>query len=124
GFFDYRFRRPPEAVGAPARLQIHARLSSEYPGTLSPPDGSSRVFVLIDGREVATLEAFPDDGRGRWYTITVDDPGVLAALGGAAAHTLRFEVRAGPAAHGVCGYCRAGPRARGAGTAPAGSGWS
>ncbi|HJZ88602.1 MAG TPA: hypothetical protein VKN99_25690 [Polyangia bacterium] len=108
GFFDYRFRRPPQAVGAPARLQIHARLSSEYPGTLSPPDGSSRVFVLIDGREVATLEAFPDDGRGRWYTITVDDPGVLAALGGAATHTLRFEVRAGPDAHGVCVYGRAG----------------
>jgi mannan endo-1,4-beta-mannosidase len=120
GFFEYHFRRPAAApAGAPAALELRLRLSSEYPKELSPPDGSSRVAVLLDGRLVATLDAFPDDGRGRWYTIRVEDQSALAELAAAAVHTLRLAVAPGDAAHGLCIYGRAGKRG---GVADAGPG--
>jgi mannan endo-1,4-beta-mannosidase len=101
GFFEYRFAAPPGA-GPAGRLELRVRLSSEYPGTTSPPDGGSRVQVTLDGQAAATLLAYPDDGLGRWYRIElpVPQPGAV--------HTLRFEVAPGPEAHGLCIYGRAG----------------
>ena len=104
GYFEYRFRRPSGAAGPPAALELRARLSSEYPGAVSPSDGVSRVDLLVDGRRGASFQAFPDDGRGRWYTVTIDDPQLLAPLGRGGVHALRLEVAPGPEAHGVCIY--------------------
>jgi mannan endo-1,4-beta-mannosidase len=101
GFFEFQFEMPPHRT--PKELRIRARLSSEFPGTSSPPDGVSRVRVLVDGALVATLNAFPDDGIGRWYEITANDPQLLARLG-KGTHTLRFEVLEGPRGNGVAIY--------------------
>jgi mannan endo-1,4-beta-mannosidase len=101
GYFEYRFQLP--AGRTPKELRIRARLSSEFPGTHSPPDGISRVTLTIDGARVAALVAFPDDGLGRWYEITVRDAALLARLA-TGSHALRFEVPPGPAAHGLAIY--------------------
>jgi mannan endo-1,4-beta-mannosidase len=101
GRFTYRFQAPPG--GAPGALQIEARLSSEWPGAASPPDGGSPVRVLLDGVEVARLVAMPDDGKGRVEVVTVRERGALRGLA-AGAHTLTFEVPDEPGAHGLCIY--------------------
>jgi mannan endo-1,4-beta-mannosidase len=101
GYFEYRFELPQRRV--PKELRIRARLSSEFPGTTSPPEGLSAVRVLIDGVQVASLLAFPDDGLGRWYEITVGDHAVLASLA-KGAHALRFEVPDGPQKNGLAIY--------------------
>jgi mannan endo-1,4-beta-mannosidase len=103
GWFEYRFR----GLGfIPARLVIHARMSSEYPGRSGPPDGFSRVKVLLDGAVVGGVRARPDDGVGAWYTITVEEPALLARLRGGRLHTLRFLVEEGPEANGVALFGR------------------
>ncbi|HEY3355334.1 MAG TPA: cellulase family glycosylhydrolase [Polyangia bacterium] len=101
GYFEYRFELPPNR--APKELRVRARLSSEFPGTTSPPDGVSRVRVLIDGVQVAAVVAFPDDGIGRWYELAVNDPALLGRLT-KGAHALRFEVPEGAQANGVAIY--------------------
>jgi hypothetical protein len=53
---------------------------------------------------VAEIDAFPDDGIGRRYTLTVS-PSTLASGG---THVLRFEVPRGPTANGLCIYGPAG----------------
>jgi mannan endo-1,4-beta-mannosidase len=117
GFFEWKFRAPAQK---PSAIELRMRLSSEYPGELSPVDGISHVVVSIDGREVGTLDAYPDDGRGRWYTVRIDDPGTLGRAG---THTLRLEVRQGANARGLCVYGRPGKQGGVPDAAPATIKW-
>ena len=108
GWLSYRFRGPGFT---PARLVLRLRLSSEYPDKFAPAHGTSRVKVQLDGADVATLEAAPDDGVGTWHQVTVTDPRHLAPLA-RGRHTLRLEVRDGPGANGLALYGRRTPHAR------------
>jgi len=101
GYFEYRFEVLPKIQ--PAELRIRARLSSEYPGATSPPDGLSRVIVSLDGHPVAAFPALADDGIGRWYEVTVSDRQILANMG-YGSHELRLEVRPGVMARGLAVY--------------------
>ncbi len=108
GSFRYRFAAPVSALGParPARIDIQARLSSEWPGTSAPPEGGSLVKVRVDGALVGRVAAIPDDGIGRLERITIDDPALLVALR-QGTHTLSFEVSYSPSdpeAHGLCIY--------------------
>ncbi|PIE17170.1 MAG: hypothetical protein CSA65_09560 [Proteobacteria bacterium] len=105
GYLDYRFRGPGFA---PRELTIHARLSSEYPGSTAPPHGSSLVEVSLDGHPVARIVVPPDDGRGRWFRLPVELERLLRRLRGGA-HRLRFRVPDGAEAHGVAIYGREAP---------------
>jgi mannan endo-1,4-beta-mannosidase len=100
GFFEWRFAAPAAAA---RRVEIVARVSSEWPGTSAPPDGGSRVAVRLDGALVGELDAVPDDGAGRVERLTVGDPALVARLRGGA-HTLRLEVAPGARANGLCVY--------------------
>lgn len=102
GWIEYRFRGPRFV---PARLEIEVRLSSEYPGSVAPPDGRSRVHVQLDGRPLRELIAEPDDGVGSWHRIALADRATLNALRGGV-HVLRFEVTRGELANGVAIYGR------------------
>jgi len=117
GFFEWKFRAPAQK---PEAIELRARLSSDYPGDSAPVIGTSQVLVSIDGREVGTLVAHPDDGRGRWYTVRIDEPSTIARPG---THTLRLEVRPGPSAHGLCVYGRAGKQGGVLDAAPATLRW-
>jgi mannan endo-1,4-beta-mannosidase len=101
GWFEYGFQLPPNRK--PRELHVRARLSSEFPGSSSPPEGYSTVQVSIDGLLVARLVVIADDGIGRWYQVTLEDRALLARLA-TGAHTLRFEVPDGPHARGVAIY--------------------
>lgn len=92
GWFEYAFVLPRAA-----RPTLTARLSSEWPGFRAPPDGGSRVAVLVDGRAVGALDVIPDDGIGRDERVPL---GPLAA----GRHTLRLAVAAGDHANGLCVY--------------------
>ncbi len=100
GWFEWRFAAP--AVSA-RRITLMTRISSEFPGTSAPPDGSSQVVVSIDGQKLATLEAIPDDGAGTIHRIVLQDPAMLRRLRGRA-HILRLEVQPGAHANGLCVY--------------------
>lgn len=102
GWFDYRFVGPGK-VGR--RLELHLRLSSEYPSASAPAHGFSRVEVLLDDTPVGTVRAVPDNGRGTWYTLQVEDPALLRRLA-RGIHTLRLRVSPGPEARGVAIYGR------------------
>jgi len=102
GWLEYRFKGPGFV---PARLQIRARLSSEYPGRVAPPFGFSRVEVMLDGGSVAALQAIPDNGVGAWHTVAVQDADLRRRLR-RGIHTLRLKVSAGPQANGVAVYGR------------------
>jgi mannan endo-1,4-beta-mannosidase len=101
GWFEYQLELPKNRK--PRELRLRARLSSEFPGSSSPPDGWSTVHVTLDGQRVATLVVIADDGLGRWYQVTVRDAALLQRLA-AGVHALRFEVPAGPDARGVAIY--------------------
>jgi mannan endo-1,4-beta-mannosidase len=92
GWFEYAFFLPRAA-----RPTLEARLSSEWPGFSAPPDGGSRVQVLVDGARVSALDVIPDDGIGRVERVPL---GRLAA----GRHTLRLAVAAGSSANGLCVY--------------------
>lgn len=92
GAFTWRFTTPSSGEAV-----LTATLSSEFPGRAAPKDGESRVRVRVDGREVATLEAIPDDGVGAPVEVAL---GRLPA----GRHTLRLEVPPGPRANGLCVY--------------------
>jgi len=58
GWFEYAYEVvAPEAKGPPrrrglaclTRFALRARVSSEYPGSTSPPDGASAFEVTLDG---------------------------------------------------------------------------
>jgi mannan endo-1,4-beta-mannosidase len=100
GWFEYRFAGP---TFIPSRLEIRARLSSEYPGATAPPHGTSRVKILLDGGQLTVVRAKPDDGVGAWTTISVTDAGALERLRGGV-HVLRFQVDAGPESNGLAIY--------------------
>jgi hypothetical protein len=100
GWFEYRFAGP---TFAPSRLEVRARLSSEFPGAVGPPDGFSQVKVLIDGQLLRTVRAIPDNGLGAWQTIVVEDAALLRKLRGGV-HVLRFQVDDGPEAQGIAIY--------------------
>lgn len=118
GTYVYRFASPAVARPAGARatpaqaapaarslaaVEIEARLSSEWPGAVSPADGGSLIAVLIDGQPVAERQVITDNGLGQRERFTITAPAVLARLG-TGVHTLTFAVREGPQAHGLCIY--------------------
>jgi mannan endo-1,4-beta-mannosidase len=114
GFFDYAIAVPR---GTPSKVEIAARVSSEFPGRFAPPDGSSRVRVSIGGAPVGEWTVIPDDGRGRTERLASTDPAVLAALEGGVAD-VRFEVADDPSANGLCVYDPGLTVKLGYGTAP------
>ena len=87
------------------RMEIHLRLSSEYPGSAAPAHGTSTVFVDLDGTRVAKLTVRPDDGRGRWYRAEVTQIALLRKLR-RGAHRLRLVVEEGAGGNGVSVYGR------------------
>jgi mannan endo-1,4-beta-mannosidase len=102
GEFVYRFT-PPELYYRPAVVEIEARMSSEWPGAVAPPDGGSEVELLIDGIPAARFAVPPDDGVGDRRTIRIHDPRLLSRLF-RGVHTLTFRISDTKAAHGLCIY--------------------
>ncbi|MCA9670105.1 MAG: cellulase family glycosylhydrolase [Myxococcales bacterium] len=106
GWFEYRFVGPPKL---PRSLTVRARLSSEYPGDVAPPNGYSLVDVTLDGVVIGRIKVRPDNGVGRWYRVVVSDAALLAKLARRGVHRLRLSVAAGPYANGVAVYGRETP---------------
>jgi mannan endo-1,4-beta-mannosidase len=104
GTVSFRFRSPR---AAPSSIFVRARVSSELPGAsggASEAD-TSVLTIAIDGLELGTITAPPDDGAGAWVELAIEDPGVLAAIARRRVH--RLEIRAGSeGAGGVCIYAR------------------
>ncbi len=102
GTVSFRFRAPRAPASS---IVIRARVSSELPGSggsASEAD-TSRLTIAIDGVELGTITAPPDDGAGAWVELAVDDPSALAAIARRGVH--RLQIRAGSeGAGGVCIY--------------------
>ena len=58
----------------PLKVEIEARLSSEWPGAFSPADGGSMISVSIDGQRVAERPVITDNGLGQRERFTITDP--------------------------------------------------
>lgn len=102
GEFVYRFETPPSAQ-VPTAVEIEARLSSEWPGAVAPPDGGSEVDLEIDDLFVARFAVPADDGVGERRVVRIYDPRLRERLA-SGAHTLSFHVRDGERNHGLCIY--------------------
>jgi mannan endo-1,4-beta-mannosidase len=100
----------PARVRLPYALTVRARVSSEYPGSLSPPNGSTTFEVTLDGISVGTATAPRDDGRGAWVEVRTGKSDVLHAAMLPGKHRLRFVVSPGPKAHGLCIYGKPGEK--------------
>ncbi|HVZ71000.1 MAG TPA: hypothetical protein VHJ20_01385 [Polyangia bacterium] len=123
GWFEYAYEivadegkaKRPARVRLPRVITLRARVSSEFPGNVSPPDGVSAFEVTLDGLSVGTATATRDDGRGAWVQLRSTDPDVLAASVQAGKHRVRFVVAPGPKAHGLCVYGKPGEKPGAAG---------
>jgi hypothetical protein len=89
---------------------LRARLSSEFPGATSPPDGASAFEVSIDDVPFGRAVAVRDDGLGRPRTLTATNPRLIATATNAGRHRLRFSVVPGSRAHGLCLYGKPGEK--------------
>ncbi|HSZ81346.1 MAG TPA: cellulase family glycosylhydrolase [Polyangia bacterium] len=104
-------RRPrPARPRYPFAISVRARVSSEYPGTTSPPEGASDFEVTLDGMSLGMATAVRDDGRGAWIEVRTGKPDVLHAAVALGKHRLRFVVAPGPHAHGLCLYGKPGEK--------------
>lgn len=125
GFFEYAFEVPSppagtrpepgasgEASGSDARLELTARLSSEYPGDTSPPGGASVFEVEIDGLRLGGGVAVRDDGEGALVTVRSARARLLHRFELPGRHVLRITVLPGPHAHGLCIYGARGAKSR------------
>ena len=119
GWFEYTYevlapktpaRVKPKRAREPFALTLRARVSSEFPGATSPPDGTSSFEVTLDGIPIGTATATRDDGRGAWIEVRSGQPDVLHAAVGLGKHKLRFVVPTGPHAHGLCIYGKPGEK--------------
>lgn len=106
GFFEYSYDIESTPNPPPQRIVLHARLSSEFPGTSSPPDGTSLVDVILDGRPFGSARVARDDGKGRWITLQNRNPRLVRAASAPGRHILRLEVPDVPKARGLCIYGR------------------
>jgi mannan endo-1,4-beta-mannosidase len=97
-------------VRLPYALTVRARVSSEFPGSLSPPNGASAFEVTLDGISVGTATAPRDDGRGAWIEVRTGKTDVMQAVAVPGKHRLRFTVSPGPKAHGLCIYGQPGEK--------------
>lgn len=106
GTVEYRFTAPVRR--APRELAFDLRVSSELPGRgIGATDADiSNVRVAIDGQDVGTFVAPPDNGIGHDVRFVVSDTDLLTRLFAHAppVHTLRFSTEALPGAGGVCVY--------------------
>jgi hypothetical protein len=124
GWFEYAFELPPappgaEARGVPAAVELRVRLSSEFPGDVSPPDGASAFVVSLDGLRLGDGIAPRDDGKGAFVTVRSTRAEVLRRAVAPGRHALRIAVRPGPRANGLCIYGGAGAKPEvGLGAAP------
>jgi hypothetical protein len=122
GWFEYEYQvgapspsaASSSAPGRAAVIVVQARVSSEYPGTSSPPGGTSRFEVTLDGVRLGGATAPRDDGRGGAIAVRAR----LASSGAPqplapGRHRLRFAVPAGPHAHGLAIYGRPGEKPKG-----------
>ena len=104
GEWTYRFSAPAlQPKDIVLSIDLEARVSSEWPVTPAPKDGGSSVVVLIDGVEVGTLAAPPDDSTGERRHLRIDDPALRLRLS-RGLHTLQFRVPPSPKARGLCIY--------------------
>jgi hypothetical protein len=120
GWYEYAYEivapdakpRPTGPTRAPVAtlLTVRARVSSEFPGTTSPPDGASAFEVTLDGLSVGAATAVRDDGRGAWVALRTNEADVLQAAVAPGKHRLRFAVAPGPHAHGLCIYGKPGEK--------------
>jgi len=114
GYYEYGYEIParpaPGAPRAARALALRARVSSEFPGALSPPDGASRFEASLDGLPIAAGVAVRDDGLGRWVTLRSSSPALLRVAASPGHHRLRLTVPPGPRAHGLCVYGRPGDK--------------
>jgi mannan endo-1,4-beta-mannosidase len=121
GWFEYVYeivspeaaatkRAAPRRPREPYALTLRARVSSEFPGAKSPPDGASAFEVTLDGMSIGTATAARDDGKGAWVELRTSQPDVLHAAVGVGKHKLRFVVPTGPHAHGLCIYGKPGEK--------------
>jgi mannan endo-1,4-beta-mannosidase len=124
GWFEYDYeivaaaskvRFAPSRAREPYALTLRARVSSEFPGATSPPDGASAFEVTLDGIPIGTATATRDDGRGAWIELRTARADVLHAAVGLGQHKLRFVVPTGPHAHGLCIYGKPGEKGGAAG---------
>jgi hypothetical protein len=126
GWFEYDYEvHPADATAVkraaarrarePYALSLRARVSSEFPGSTSPPDGASAFEVTLDGISVGTATAVRDDGKGAWVELRTAKPDVLHDAVGLGKHKLRFVVPTGPHAHGLCIYGKPGATGGGGG---------
>lgn len=113
GTVEYRFTAP--ARRPPMELALDLRVSSELPGRgIGATDADiSNVRVSIDGQDVGTFVAPPDNGIGHDVRFVVSDSDLLTRLFARAptTHTLRFSTEALPGAGGVCVYQSSAPEA-------------
>jgi hypothetical protein len=117
GWFEYTYEvvapaAPPRVRRGrdPYSLTLRARVSSEFPGSSSPPDGTSPFEVTLDGYPVGAATAPRDDGRGAWLELRTGNPDALHAAVAVGKHKLRFTVPASPKSHGLCIYGKPGQK--------------
>ncbi len=120
GWFEYEYEIEPTSPAAPANakstsrgkatLTVRARVSSEYPGSLSPPDGASAFEISLDGFRLGRAVAPRDDGNGRWVTVRATTGAGPRNPLTPGRHRLRFTVWPGPCAHGLAIYGRPGDK--------------
>ena len=107
GWFEYAFDMPASSLALTKgvrSVELHARVSSEFPGTRAPPNGQSNVSVTLDGVTFGNASAARDDGLGSWVTLRTSSRAILARMVQPGPHALRIAVRAGAHAHGLCIY--------------------
>jgi len=101
GHFTFRIRRKERY---PVRgVSVSARVSSDYPGCTTPPDGFSDVTCRVNSVDVGTLRVVRDNSRGRATTWSAPNTSAVAFSGDWLTVTLSVSDDAAMA-NGLCIY--------------------